>query len=228
MKHLLIILIVCCSLAFGQTTNPTPSPVPVYVVDQPNSTVSSLVKVAPVRFVMTPIPPKTLKPILKSDTVGVSTLSICNSSVHALNIPLEQIVSNLPNINYLPYDQAEQLISLSYGKNIKLRLVNYGGYLALAATAVLAGGSLSHAFTISPKIIGYVGGGIPLMTSLGNKLKGEVPSISQYAAQTLSGAVNVLPAGQSGYCETKIIFSALAKNQVLAPIDLTVDVPYTN
>ncbi len=186
----------------------------------------TIVRFAPVRITTRPESISTLYPVLHAKNFGVHNIQLCNASIQTVTVPLEQVIGALPDFPYLPYDQAEILAANSYQHNPKLMVARIGEYAALVATGVMAGGTASSVLKISPKAIALVAVGIPLFHTIGDKLKGEVPPISQFSSQIIQGDTVLSPAGQKGYCVSKLILSSKIPSNKLKSYDVTVSLPY--
>ena len=234
MKKLLTTLIfcLCANLILAQTisgpvTVNTTQPI-VINAPAPAPTPATL-KLETVHITTRPEPVTILLPVLRTKSIGLTSVQVCNEGVNAINIPTEQIVASMPDFPYLSSDQAALLVNQSYQSNPKLKWIKIGGYVLLAAAALVTGSNaLNGTVQISPKTISAISVGLPVLDQIGKSVQGEVPSISQFSPQLLAGTFSLTPAGQVGYCTTKIMFGTLV-GKTPTPFkayDLTLQLPY--
>lgn len=164
-----------------------------------------------------------LYPILHTKAIGLHTVRICNDIPGAPSVwvPPEMIFQALVNLPSMTVERAEILINDSYNHNKKLVIVRVIEYGVIIATFVVSGGLI----TASGTAISALGLTIPLAQMLGDKLKGEVPSLASVLDKVLTDDVQLQAAGVKGYCATRTIFTPVIASANLRDYDVRVNVP---
>jgi hypothetical protein len=197
-------LAVTSGLAVAQTPDPTDAPasptVPVHITSNPES-ISSLY------------------PVLHTRKIGLHTVRMCNLGAVPVALPPEQVFMALAGLPSMTVERAEALVADSYDHNRKLTIVRFVEYGAILATVVISGGMVAAV----PKVSSALGASIPVAHLLGDKIKGEVPALSDILSNVLAAQVNLAAAGADGYCATRTIFTPAIKQ--VKSYEVTVAIP---
>jgi hypothetical protein len=181
------------------------------------------IQTVPVRITSTPEAIGTLYAVTHSKKLGKHNVMQCNKGAVPVDVPREITLQELHELPVIDVTEANILMRLAYDHNWKFTIVRYGEYAMIVVGALASGGSSTVLFTISTRGMSKLIAGIGVAHLLGDRLKGEVPSLDPFLANALTDAVHLGPAGSPTQCATRVIFTGVIHG--VHGYDVTANVP---
>jgi hypothetical protein len=185
-------------------------------------TLSAFAQSVPVHITSTPEAIGTLYAVTHSKKIGKHNVLLCNDGQAPVDMPRERVLQALKDLPVIDVTEANILMRDAYGKNWKFSVARYAEY-ALILTGVAASGGTGAIVSISTRGMSKLVGGIGIAHVLGDRLKGEVPSLDPFLANALNDTVHLGPAGSANQCASRIVFTGVIHG--VHGYDLTVQVP---
>lgn len=186
------------------------------------ATLHAQVATVAVHVTSTPEAIGTLYAVTHSKKIGKHNVLLCNDGAIPADVPKERILQALKDLPVIDVTEANILVRDAYGKNWKFNVARYAEY-GLIVAGMLASGGTSSTLTISTKGMSKLVGAIGVAHVVGDRLKGEVPSIDPFLVNALSDTVHLGPAGSANQCSSRIVFTGVIHG--VHGYDVTVQVP---
>lgn len=167
-----------------------------------------VIQFVPVHITSTPELISTLYGATHAKNIGKHNIIQCNDGVTAVDVPKERTLQALKDLPVIDVTEAVILVTQQYNNNPKFTLTRYAEY-GLIAVGALSGGAGSAVVQLSSKTLARLVAGIGLAHLLGDRLRGEVPSLAPFLANALTDTVHLGPAGSANQCVSRVVFTGV-------------------
>lgn len=180
------------------------------------------VTTVPVHITSTPEGIGTLYAVTHSKKLGKHNVYECNNGQVGVDVPPERTFQALKDLPIIDLAEANILMREAYDHNPKFTVARAAEY-ALIIAGIVSSGGVGGIVAVSPKIAAGIVSAIGITHMVGDKLKGEVPSLDPFLANSLNDTVHLGPAGSPTQCARRVVFTSVIHG--VHGYDLIVDIP---